>query len=456
MNNYILGLDIGSVDVSAAIAKVTDKHFSICGIGKSKTSGIRKGSITNIERAAKSISDAILEATKSAGTKPDKVIVSISGSYTKSVKSQGIVSVSNQEITLNEIKRAMQLAKENAVYSKDQIILHVLPYDFKVDGQEHIEDPIGMSGSRLEVCTHVITANENSIKNLIKSVEIAGLKIDNMVLSGYASAISTLNKDEKELGVALIDMGGATCDIVVHLGNSLRYNDVLPIGSSSITNDLSHAVNTPLADAEELKLNYEKLISENTRELEVKTMGETSATHTISLDIITNVIYARIEETLMLLANKLEDSRYIDQLGAGVVLTGGMAKLDDIRNLTTAIFDNIPVRVAKPKKVAGLYEISDDPANACVVGLCLYGAGEFTPYELDSKGELKYEDKNLIDNQRIEYINSYQEEAQTDSINQSAQEKIEDNTSVKLSTVSNKSGEPNSLKKLWNRLIQLF
>ncbi|NLY03432.1 MAG: cell division protein FtsA [Campylobacter sp.] len=455
-NYYILGLDIGSVNVTAAMAKADDGNFSVCGIGKAKTSGIKKGIVTNIEKASYSIRKAVSEAKKSAGARPDKVIISISGAYAKSVSSQGIVSIPNDEITINEIKRAMQMAKDNARLDKDQIILHVLPYEFKVDGQEFIEDPIGMSGSRLEVCAHVITAEENSVRNLLKATQMAGLKIDSMVLSGYASAISTLSKDEKELGVALIDVGGATSDVIVHLGNSIRYNSVVPFGSSNITTDLSHALSTPLKDAEELKLNYTEFLNKGVKELNLPTIGESSTTHTASLDIITNVIYARIEEMLLLLANNLERGGYLKsgRLGAGIVLTGGMAKLDDIRNLTSLVFNNMPVRVAKPRMVAGLFEISEDPENSCALGLCLYGAGEFTAYEIDSNGELKYQDNEIKNISAIENLDNNQtKKSNTNETNETVnKEKIP----IKISEISKNKEEIGVLTKFKNWLTQLF
>ncbi|QKF65061.1 cell division protein FtsA [Campylobacter corcagiensis] len=454
MNNcYILGLDVGSVNVTATIAKIDNDNFSVCGIGKAKTSGLKKGVVTNIEKAAISIRKAVAEAKKSAGTRPDKTVVSISGAYAKSVSSQGIVSIPNDEITINEIKRAMQMAKDNARLEKEQIILHVLPYEFKVDGQEFIEDPIGMSGSRLEVCVHVVTAEENSVRNLLKATQMAGLKIDSMVLSGYASAISTLNKDEKELGVALIDIGGATSDLIVHLGNSIRYNGVVPFGSANITMDLSHALSTPLKDAEDLKLEYTKLLHSGVKELNLPTIGESSKTHPASLDIVTNVIYARIEEILLLLVNDLEKSGYLKngKLGAGVVLTGGMAKLDDIRNLTSLVFDNMPVRVAKPRMVAGLYEISDDPENACSLGLCLYGAGEFTAYEIDSNGELKYKDAEIstLSKQSVE-INDTENRVEKEVHD------IDKNFPIDISKISKNKDEISIITKFKNWITQLF
>lgn len=453
-NHYILGLDVGSVNVVATIAKIDNDSFSVCGIGKTKTSGLKKGVVTNIEKAALSIRKAVAEAKKSAGTRPDKIIVSISGAYAKSVPSQGIVSVPNDEITINEIKRAMQMAKDNARLEKDQIILHVLPYEFKVDGQEFIEDPIGMSGARLEVCAHVVTAEENSVRNLLKATQMAGLKVDSMVLSGYASAVSTLGKDEKELGVALIDIGGATSDLIVHLGNSIRYNSVIPFGSANITMDLSHALSTPLKDAEELKLEYTSLLNSGTKELNLPTIGETSTTHVASLDIVTNVIYARIEEILLLLVNDLEKSGYLKngKLGAGVVLTGGMAKLDDIRNLTSLVFDNMPVRIAKPRMVAGLYEISEDSENACSLGLCLYGAGEFTAYEIDSNGELRYKDND------INTISKHIDDVKTENIKK---EEIVEKPKVErfpidISKISKSKEEISVLTKFKNWITQLF
>lgn len=467
MSNYILGLDVGSVDVCAVIADI-ENGFSVCGIGKSKTSGIKKGAVTNIEQAANSIKQAVLDATKSAGVRYDRVVVSASAAYAKNVKSQGIISVPGKEIKIEEIKRAMQMAEYNASIPNDYIKLHILPYDFKVDDQEHIEDPLGMSGSRLEVSTHIVVASESSIKNLIKAVEMAGVSIDNLVLSAYASAISTLTQDEKELGVALIDMGGSTSDLIVHLGNSIVFNDTLLIGSSNITNDLSKAIHTPLPYAENVKLSYLKLIDKGHTEIELPTLGEDGSTHDVSLDIITNVIYARVEETLMLLAKKLEDSGYKDRLGAGLVLTGGMAKLEEIKDLAMAIFDNVSIRIAQPKakEITGLYEIAEDCANSCAIGLCLYGAGKFTPYEIDSNGELRYKDEIIKPNRNLSSSNFYEEELNKANISKNTKnstpnfeviDELDEIPAVnEIHKNTFKSDEPNVVQKLWNKLTQLF
>ena len=407
MSEYILGLDIGSTKIRAIIAK-NDGIFAVLGIGQSDTLGIKKGVITNIEQAAGSIKQAVKAAVKGAGRSYDKAIISISGSYAKSVKSRGVITMEN-EIGLDEIKRAMQVAEAQANVPSDSVILHVLPYDFRVDEQEHIEDPLGMSGTRLEVSTHIVIAPESSIKNLKKSVEMAGVKVDNIVLSGYASSIATLSKDEKELGVALIDMGGATCDIVIHLGNSLRYNDVVMFGSNNVTNDLSRALHTPLPYAENIKITYNDLINQGNSEVELPVLGDSeSENHIISLEIISQVILARVKETFDMIADKIERSGYKDRIGAGIVITGGMAKLDDVRDLAAIVFDNTSVRIARAKTVSGLHEIAEDIGNSCALGLCMYGFGEFTPYEMDSNGKLRYKDE-IINKNPKRNINDYYE-----------------------------------------------
>lgn len=190
--------------------------LKIIGFSKSKTNGVKKGAITNIELASKSIEEAVRSAEMMSGVHYDKVVVSISGAYTKSVDSIGVVNIPNHEIGIKEIHRAVSTAKHTANLPSGYEIIHVLPYNFKVNDLEHVDDPLGMSGNRLEVSTHIVISQESHIKNLKKAVELADLRVDNIVLSGYASAIACLDDSEKELGAVLIDMGGAICDMVVH------------------------------------------------------------------------------------------------------------------------------------------------------------------------------------------------------------------------------------------------
>ncbi len=403
MLNQILAIDIGSSKISALIAQKNENdELKIIGAGIAKSNGLKKGVITNIDLASKSIKNALNDAKRVAGTNINSAIVSISGAYTKSINSNGIVNIPNKEITINEINRVMQTALYNANIPNEYEILHALPYNFKVDDQDNIEDPNGMNGGRLEVDVHIITTQKSNLLNLKKAVKSAGVKIKNIVLSGYASSIAVLNEDEKELGVGVIDMGAATSNIVIHIGNSIRYNDYLGVGSNHITNDLSMALHTPLSIAEKIKLEYGSLKNPKNEIIEIPVIGDENSTQEVSLEIVYNVIYARVEETLMILAKSIEKSGLKEQMGAGIVLTGGMSRLDGIRELAAAIFDNMPVRIAKPKKIEGMFKELDNPIFSTAIGLILYGAGKFTQYEIDSNKKLRHHIEELEKNEILQ------------------------------------------------------
>ena len=454
MSTTILGIDIGSSKICAIIAEKSDDEIKILGAGIAKSQGLKKGIITNIELASKSIKNALNDAKRVAGTQYEKVIVSISGAYTKSIDSSGVVNIPNRDIGVREINRAMQMADHNANIPNEYEKLHILPYNFKVDDQEFIEDPLGMSGARLEVQTHIITAQKSSLSNLEKAVKSAGVEIDNIVLGGYASSIAVLNDDEKELGVAVIDVGGATCNLVVHTNSAVRYNDFLGVGSLNITNDLSTALHTPLGAAENIKINYGSLHGNSSDLIELPVIGDDGSTHEVSLDIVSNVIYVRVEETLMILAKSLEDSGYKDQLGAGVVLTGGMTKLEGIRELASAIFDNMPIRVAKPKEMDGLFETLRDPGYSTAIGLVLYGAGHFTPYEIDSNKKLRYKNEAIAPSKNVQDVLNGED---TDTLTndnsgiESAKDKL-----ANIANIDEKEQKDGFMSRVWNRMTQLF
>ncbi len=453
MNTTILGIDIGSSKICAIIAQKSDDDIKILGAGIAKSQGLKKGIITNIELASKSIKAALNDAKRVAGTQFEKVIVSISGAYTKSIDSTGVVNIPNRDIGIKEINRAMQMADHNANIPNEYEKLHILPYNFKVDDQEFIEDPLGMNGARLEVQVHIITAQKSSLSNLQKAVKSAGVEIDNIVLCGYASSIAVLNHDEKELGVSVIDLGGATCNMVVHSGNSIRYNDFLGVGSLNITNDLSTALHTPLGAAENIKINYGSLKGNSTDLIEIPVIGDDGNTHEVSLEIVSNVIYVRVEETLMILAKALEDSGFKDQLGAGIVLTGGMTKLDGIRELATAIFDNMPIRIAKPREMEGLFETLRDPGYSTAIGLVLYGAGSFTPYEIDSNKKLRYKDEEIPPSKNVQNIlDGTESEPFSEEVGiKSAKEKL-----ANIAEIKERESKSGFLSNIWNRLAQMF
>ncbi len=463
MSTTILGIDIGSTKICAIIAeKNSNGDIKILGAGVAKSQGLKKGIITNIELASNSIKNALTDAKRVAGTKYENVIVSISGAYTKSVQSTGVVNVPTHDIGIKEINRAMKMADHNANIPSEYEKLHILPYNFKVDGQESIEDPLGMNGSRLEVQVHIVTVQKSSLSNLEKAVKLAGVKIDNIVLAGYASAIAVANEDERELGVVVIDIGGATCNMIIHAGNSVRYNDFLGVGSNNITNDLSTALHTPINAAEKMKINYGSLGSNSSELIELPIIGDDGSTHEVSLDIVSNVIYVRVEETLMILAKMLEDSGFKDQVGAGVVLTGGLTKIEGIRDLASVIFDNLPSRVAKPREMDGLFETLRDPSYSSAIGLVLYGGGYFTPYEIDSNKNLRYK------NETLEFPTHNQAQFdKTNDIDDILEEGIEIvkqgdkilSTKDKLANIADindKNDKNGFFANLWNRLTQLF
>ena len=390
MSKTVLAIDIGSTKICAIIAQIDDNnHISITGAGTTKAQGLKKGSITNIELASKSIKTAVADAKRVSGSTIKSAVVSISGAYTKSLNSNGIVNIQSKEISLKEIERVMQTSLYNANIPNEFDVLHALPYNFKVDDQDFIEDPLGMNASRLEVETHIITTQKSNLNNLRKAVNGAGIEVENIVLNSYASAIATLNEDEKELGVAVIDMGGNTSSVIIHAGNSIRYNEFLGVGSNHVTSDLSMALHTPLNVADNVKLSYGSLLTPSNDLIELPIIGDEETTHEVSLEVVHNVIFARVEETLMILAQFIENSRLKDQIGAGIVLTGGFSKMEGIRDLAVATFGSVPVRLARPKEMDGLFDNLRGPEFSSAIGLVMYTAS-YTRYEIDVNKRVRH------------------------------------------------------------------
>ena len=285
--------------------------------------------------------------------------------------------------------------------------------------------------------------------------------MDNIVLSGYASSIACLDDSEKELGAVLIDMGGAICDIVMHMGNSIRYNDCLQIGSINITQDLSMALHTPLKEAEKVKLNYAAFSMQPNTLIQIPNIGDEKKFTEYSPDVISNIIYARVEETLMILAKILSDNRYANSVGGGVVLTGGMTKLAGLDELASTIFDNKSVRFASARKdlISGFSEIFSDPENTCAIGLCLYGAGHFTPYELDSNEKLRYKGEIENFNRQIKQDLTPQkeeEEIQNEIFNEDLQENDTISIQEQLNFKERKEKKPSVFSNIWHKIMNQF
>lgn len=463
MSDTILAIDIGSTKICAIIAEINDSQVTIQGHGISKSQGVKKGAITNIELATKSIKKAINDAKRIAGSNITTATVSISNAYAKSLNSTGIVNIPHKDISIKEINRVMQTALYNANVPNEYDVIHVLPYNFRVDDQDFIEDPFGMNASRMEVDVNIIMTQKSNLANLKKAVRSAGVEIDGIVLSGYASAIATMDEDEKELGVAVIDLGGQTSNLVIHTGNSIRYNDFLGVGSNHITNDLSMALHTPLQIAENVKVRHGNLIESSNEIIELPIIGDEESRNGVSLEVVHSVIFSRVEEALMILAKSLEKSALKEQIGAGLILTGGMTKLKGIRELAQAIFSGMPVRVGYPDKVNGLFEELRDPAFSTVVGLLLYKAGGHTQYEIDFQQELLHSKADFEDNLRdikIGHTANHDEDSQSHKSRKDEKENQEENQEESSITFDNLPDlgheNKNPFKKLANWARQLF
>ena len=457
MSRTVLAIDIGSTKICAVIAEIAnDDTISIIGTGTTRAQGLKKGSITNIELASRSIKSAVEDAKRVSGIAVASAIVSISGAYTKSLNSNGIVNIQSKEISFDEIKRVMHTSLYNANIPNEYEVLHALPFNFKVDDQDYIEDPLGMNASRLEVETHIITTQKSNLNNLKKAVKGAGVDVENIVLNSYASAIATLNDDERELGAAVIDMGGNTSNIAIYSGNSIRYNEYLGVGSNHVTSDLSMALHTPLNVADKVKLMYGSLLTPSNELIELPIIGDEETTHEVSLEVVHNVIFARVEETLMILAQFIEKSGLKDQIGAGIVLTGGFSRMEGIRDLAIATFGSLPVRLAKPKELGGLFDSLKGPEFSSAIGLIMYAAHPYTPYEIDVNKRVRHTNEDPVHNIEINLSDTSENLAaaplNTPSEMQEPEEKM-----INLEAAQNKkSDEAGGLSKFWNWATQLF
>jgi cell division protein FtsA len=385
LSTPILAIDIGSTKICAIIGQSSDGNVEVSGHGISISQGIKKGTITNIELASKAIKQAVDDAKRVSGINITTATISISGVYAKSTNSTGVVNIPNNDISINEINRVMQTALYNANIPNEFEILHVLPYKFKIDEQDAIDDPYGMNASRMEVETHIVMTAKSSLENLKKAVNAAGIEIGKVVLSGYASSIAVTSKDDRERGIAVIDLGGQTSNLVIHSGNAIQYNDFLAVGSNHITNDLSIALHTPLDVAEELKIIRGSLLqqADTAQSVNLPIIGDESNYNRVSLDIVHNIIYSRMEEVLGILSKSIITSGLTDYLGSGIMLTGGMTHVEGTRELAQALMPNMPIRIGRPRPLNKMSDELNSAEYVTAIGLLLYEAGEYTQYELD-------------------------------------------------------------------------
>jgi cell division protein FtsA len=353
---------------------VTDTGIDIIGIGSNPSEGLRKGVVVNIERTVNSIKGAIEEAELMSGCDITSVFTGIAGGHISGLNSHGIIAVKSREVDENDVKRSIEAAKAIAI-PLDREVLHVLPQHYIVDDQDGVKTPVGMSGVRLEAKVHIVTGAVTSAQNIIKSVNRVGLDVNDIVLEQLASSEAVLSPDEKELGVAIVDIGGGTTDIAVFSEGSIKHTAVLSIGGNYLTGDIAVGLRTPTVEAEKIKIKYgcayTPLIPKD-ETIEVPSVGGREP-RMVSRQILGEIIEPRMEEILNLAHREIVKSGYKDLLAAGVVLTGGTAILEGITELAEQML-NTPVRRGYPVGIGGLTDIVNSPMYATGVGLIIYGS----------------------------------------------------------------------------------
>jgi len=393
VSKTVLAIDIGTTNIVCIVAQNDfNNKINILGIGKSVSSGVKKGSITDIDLASSSIKTAVDLARSGSANSIDETIVSVSGVHTISRRSVGSINIPTGHITEKEIKQVLTIALYDAQIVPEYEAIHVIPLYFKVDNNDSIDNPLNMNGSRLEVYANIITAKKTSLTNIQSALKSSNLEVSNYVLTSYASTIATLQEDQKKLGTAIVDLGGSTSELAVFKNRSIIYNDTLTIGSENITNDLSIMLHTPINAASEVKKQYATLLpkTENNQITKVKIpiLGNEHESKEISLDLIQPMIHARVEEILCLLHDKIKTNNLLNSIH-GVVLTGGMSKIPGINILAEKVFENIPIKISNPINIQNGYINFNDPTLSTIVGLLFYGLDTNPTFELDSKGELR-------------------------------------------------------------------
>ncbi len=370
------GLDIGTTKITAVVAEAGDAEDSIriLGIGTAPSDGLKRGVVVNLEKTVRSIQVAVEDAERMAGRSIRGVYVGIAGDHIRGINSRGVIAVARKdaEVRPGDVARVIQAAKAVAIPT-DREILHVLPQEYIVDDQDGIRDPVGMSGVRLEAEVHIITGAASACRNLIRAAERAGLEVEELVLEPLASANAVLTADERDLGVALLDIGGGTTDVAVFFEGAVRHTAVIGLGGANVTNDLAIGLRTPVERAEQLKLAYGCALTAMVRPEETVRVPSVGgrADRDISRHMLAMMIEPRGEEMFAYANKEIRKNHVADLLGAGVVLTGGASSLPGMPELAEQVFD-LPVRRGIPMGFTGLTEAASNPRFATGVGLAMH------------------------------------------------------------------------------------
>ncbi|WP_130469836.1 cell division protein FtsA [Candidatus Magnetaquicoccus inordinatus] len=373
--NLIVGLDIGTTKICCIVAdQQPDGRLDIIGVGTHPSRGLRKGVVIDIDSTVESMRMAVEEAEMMAGVEIRMVYAGIAGGHIKSGNSNGVVATKDGEVTASDIQRVLDAARAHNI-PMDREILHIIPQEYILDGQDGIKQPLNMSGVRLEARVHIVTGAVASAQNIIKCVNRCGLDVGDIILEQLASAEAVLTPDEKELGVCLLDIGGGTTDIALFSEGHIKHTAVLAIGGDHLTNDIAVGLRTPTREAELIKRKYGCALSSlvNPEEsIEVPSIGDRKA-RSLGRHILAEIIEPRVEELFTLVSREIARSGFEEQLAAGVVLTGGSSITEGMVELAEEVF-NKPVRRGTPQGIGGLTDVVNSPVYATAVGLVMFAS----------------------------------------------------------------------------------
>ena len=375
----VAGLDLGTSKTCVLVGAATDHGVEVVGLGTAPSRGLRKGAVVHLDSTVAAIRKAVAEAEAMAGCEIRRVIASIAGSHIRGLTSHGVVAVRNGEVSRGDVERVLDAAGAIALPS-DREVLHVLPQEFIIDEQDGVKEPVGMAGVRLEAKVYIVSAQAAAAENVIKCCRKAGLIVNDVVLAPLAAAEAVLTPEEKDLGVALVDVGGGTTDVVIFHAGAVKYTSILPLGGAHLTNDIAAGLRTPTSEAEKIKQRFGCARAAKVPRdvsIEVPSVGEREA-RVLSRHILCEIIEPRVEEIFALVARELIRSGYEQSLASGVVLTGGTALLERVTDLAEQTL-RLPVRIGVPQQVTALADLVSSPVYAAAIGLVLAGASGGRP-----------------------------------------------------------------------------
>jgi cell division protein FtsA len=370
----VVGLDIGTTKICAVVGEVNSEGVDIVGIGTHPSVGLRKGVVVNIESTVESIKRAVEEAELMAGCEINAVYAGIAGGHVQGFNSHGVIAVKNREVSQQDIDRVIDAAQAVAI-PFDREVIHILPQEYIIDDQRGIQNPLGMSGVRLEAKVHIVTGAVTSAQNIVKCCNRAGLDVCDVVLESLASSESVLSPEERQLGVALVDFGGGTSDLAIFSESSIRHSSVLSLGGNNLTTDIAVGLRTPLEEAEKIKQRYGCALTamiQKDETIQVPTVGG-GKPRVLSRQILGEILEPRVEEVCTMLQRELIRSGYQELVASGLVITGGSAMLPGLAEVAEQVF-NLPVRTGMPQNIGGLIDVVKNPMYATGVGLVLHGA----------------------------------------------------------------------------------